>query len=80
MCARTPTITSCEHDVPPSVHKLTPFEKRLRRVYRLRAFGHEPTAPNCFWAKAEDMISDKKSCESCAKLRRKYPELNRWVG
>ena len=66
--------------MPPSVHKLTPFEKRLRRAHRLRAFGHEPTAPNCFWARPEDAISDKASCETCAEMRRKHPELNRIIG
>lgn len=66
--------------MPPSVHKLTPFEKRLRYVNRLRAFGHEPTAPNCFWARPGGAISGKASCETCAEMRRKHPGLNRVIG
>ena len=66
--------------MPPSVHKLTPFEKRLRRANRLRALGHEPTASNCFWSRPEDMTSGKASCETCAKLREKFPGLNRVMG
>jgi hypothetical protein len=60
--------------MPPSIHKLTPFEKRLRRNHRLRAFGHEPTASNCYWAEVEDRTSGgKRVCETCEKLRRKFP-------
>lgn len=66
--------------MPPSIHKLTPFEKRLRRAARWRALGHEPTAPNCFWARPEDQIYGKKSCAPCAEMRRKYPALNRAIG
>ncbi|WPH57684.1 hypothetical protein [Mycobacterium phage WXIN] len=63
--------------MPPSVHKLTPFEKRLRRIATLRALHHEPTAPNCFWTRPEDCTSgSKKRCEQCAELRARFPALN----
>lgn len=65
--------------MPPSVHKLTPFEKRLRRANRLRALGHEPADPNCYWSKPGE-TSGKKTCVTCAELRAKFPALNRTTG
>ena len=59
--------------MPPNVNRLTPFEKRLRRCFRLRQLGHEPTASNCFWAKPEDFIAGKKMCQPCAEIRKKFP-------
>ncbi len=58
--------------MPPSVHKLTPPEKRLRRIHFWTGKGHEPTASNCYWAMPQDRTSGTKSvCEPCAQLRRR---------
>lgn len=54
--------------MPPSVHKLTPFEKRLRRIQNLRGLGHSPTAANCFFTKREDLSLDGGVCDPCKKL------------
>lgn len=62
--------------MPPSVRKLTPFEKRLRRIHRLRALGHDPAASNCLWSRAEDRSSGRKAvCAPCAQLQDKFPSL-----
>lgn len=63
--------------MPPSVHKLTPFEKRLRRVQFWRSIGHEPKASNCYWADTEDRLwpNTKFVCRPCAELRGKFPNL-----
>ena len=57
------------------MRKPTPFEQRLRRIRLLRAMGHDPTAPNCYWADPEDITSGKTVCKSCATLPRKVPAL-----
>lgn len=51
------------------------FEKRLRKNYRLRAFGHNPMAANCMFAEPWDFILSKISCEQCVKIREKQRRI-----
>jgi hypothetical protein len=66
--------------MPPSVNKLTPLEKRLRRMSRFDAIGHNVIAANCFWGRLDEVKSDAQECAPCAKIRQKYPALNRTKG
>lgn len=64
--------------MPPSVHKLTPFEKRLRRIEFWARLGHDVTAPNCYWARPQDLLAyERRSkagvCAPCVELREKMP-------
>lgn len=54
---------------------LTPTEEfvaKLRRNVFMRKIGHEPLAPNCHWVKPGDITNDKKTCQLCARIDRRF--------
>ncbi|MBB3752650.1 hypothetical protein FHT44_005162 [Mycolicibacterium sp. BK634] len=64
--------------MPPSVKALTPFEKRLRKIDFWKLRGHNPLAPNCYWATPIDgVLHEKAVCEACAQLRESLGQLVR---